>query len=149
MALVNGLTIKQQRFVNEYVANGGNGTRAAIQAGYSEDTASEMAYENLNKPHIKQAIEAYEQAIATKCGITAEYVIQSIHELAIRARDNDDIQQATKNYELLGKTLKIFTDKIESTQTIDANINSNIDLNEAARMIDFMLAKGKAESEIE
>lgn len=32
-------------------------TQAAIRAGYSEDTAKEIGYENLTKPHIKIAIE--------------------------------------------------------------------------------------------
>jgi phage terminase small subunit len=34
-----------------------NGTKAAKKAGYSVKTAAEMAYENLRKPHIKQAVE--------------------------------------------------------------------------------------------
>ena len=49
------LTLKQERFVEAYLATG-NGTEAARQAGYSPNVPSEIAYENLRKPQIKEAI---------------------------------------------------------------------------------------------
>jgi len=55
------LTIKQDKFVKAYLLNGGNAMQAAIKAGYSEKTAGEMGYENLNKPQIKKAIEKHQQ----------------------------------------------------------------------------------------
>jgi len=51
------LTVKQQAFINEYIRNKGNATRAAIKAGYSEDTARYIGAENLTKPHIKAEID--------------------------------------------------------------------------------------------
>jgi phage terminase small subunit len=50
------LTQKQQRFVEEYCIHF-NATRAAIKAGYSEDSARAIGCENLTKPNIKQAID--------------------------------------------------------------------------------------------
>ena len=50
------LTTKEQLFVMEYLACN-SGAEAARRAGYSENTAKEIAYENLTKPHIKDAIE--------------------------------------------------------------------------------------------
>lgn len=65
------LQFKQRRFVECYLANGGNGTQAIIDAGYSvnhkkgENTgapnrslAKVMAYEELRKPHITSLIHA-------------------------------------------------------------------------------------------
>lgn len=52
------LTRKQRRFVDEYLSNGYNGTRAAIAAGYSPQTARGIASENLKKPYIASVIEA-------------------------------------------------------------------------------------------
>ena len=51
MALNN----KQQLFVDEYLKCF-NATKAALLAGYSENTASEIGYENLRKPQIEDAI---------------------------------------------------------------------------------------------
>lgn len=55
------LTAKQDAFVKAYLLNGGDATKAAISAGYSKKTASEMGYENLRKPQIKKAIESHQK----------------------------------------------------------------------------------------
>lgn len=52
----DSLTAKQRRFVEEYCVDF-NATQAAIRAGYSETTASEIGWENLRKPQIKSKIE--------------------------------------------------------------------------------------------
>jgi phage terminase small subunit len=51
------LTTKQRLFIDAYMTNGFNATQAAIKAGYSEDTAKEMGYENLTKPHIQSEVK--------------------------------------------------------------------------------------------
>lgn len=55
---LEALTPKQRGFCVEYVCNGGNGTRAILEAYDTEDeaTAASMARENLRKPQIKAAI---------------------------------------------------------------------------------------------
>jgi phage terminase small subunit len=50
------LTDKQKLFCLEYAACL-NATRAAIKAGYSEDTAKEIGYENLTKPHLRAEVD--------------------------------------------------------------------------------------------
>ena len=50
------LTIKQQRFADEYIISG-NATEAAIKAGYSKKTANVIGVENLIKPNIKTYID--------------------------------------------------------------------------------------------
>ena len=50
------LTAKQRMFVKEYLIDL-NATQAAIRAGYSENAAKEIGYENLTKPHITEAIQ--------------------------------------------------------------------------------------------
>ena len=63
------LTIKQKRFVEAYIKNGGNGTRAVIEAGYrvsSESSAQVIASQYLKKPIIALALE---KAGYEDCGI--------------------------------------------------------------------------------
>ena len=50
------LTPKQLKFVCVYAMNGGNGRQAAIVAGYSSNTATQIAHENLTKPDIQRAL---------------------------------------------------------------------------------------------
>lgn len=52
----DGLTVKQRRFVEEYCTDY-NATQAAIRAGYSENTAAIIGWENLRKPNISEAIK--------------------------------------------------------------------------------------------
>ena len=57
---MNRLTVKQRKFVDAYVNNGGNGVDAVINAGYTcknENVARVQASDNLKKPNIILAIE--------------------------------------------------------------------------------------------
>jgi phage terminase small subunit len=150
------LTLKQQMFVKEYLVDL-NGTQAAIRAGYSERTATEIAHEYLRKPHIVVAVEEAMNKRAEKTGITAERVLNEIAKMAfldprklfdsdgkplhITALDDDTaasiagldvvttgsqdagfgevmkikLADKAKNLELLGRHLKLFTDKQEIT----------------------------------
>lgn len=51
-------TLKQEKFVNEYLANGGNGVQAARAAGYKGDTntLNQVARDNLQKPTIASRV---------------------------------------------------------------------------------------------
>ncbi len=71
------LTDKQRAFVLEYVQDF-NGTQAAIRAGYSEDSASEIAYENLRKPQIRQQIDRHFEDM----GLTADRILAEQMALA-------------------------------------------------------------------
>lgn len=51
------LTIKQQKFADEYIINGGNATQAAIKAGYSEKYANTNANKLLQNTTIQSYIE--------------------------------------------------------------------------------------------
>ena len=111
------LTPKQQAFIGEYMIDL-NATQAAIRAGYSPATARMIGYENLTKPYIAKIIEKAMNERSANNGITADYVLKGIKGIADKedARETDKL----KAFELLGKHLKLFTEKIEekSDQTI-------------------------------
>ena len=50
------LTWKQTAFIDEYMKDF-NGTQAAIRAGYSPDSAQQIASENLSKPLVKEELK--------------------------------------------------------------------------------------------
>ena len=57
---MNRLTVKQKKFVDAYVNNGGNGVEAIRAAGYNcstDNSARVQASENLKKPNVILAIE--------------------------------------------------------------------------------------------
>lgn len=76
------LTAKQKRFIAEYQKDY-NGTRAAVVAGYSERTASELAYQLLQIPLVKQAITRQTEAKLTKIGVHAERILTELVRVAL------------------------------------------------------------------
>lgn len=132
------MTDKQKMFVKEYMKDL-NATQAAVRAGYSEDTARQIGCENLTKPYIQEAIEKEMQERTAKVEIDAEYVLKGLKKVAERCMQEEEVMKydyeekcligtgeykfdssgANKAFELLGKYLKLFTDKVESNVTID------------------------------
>jgi len=109
------LTAKQAKFVNEYMVDL-NATQAAIRAGYSKKTATEIGYETLRVPHVAEAVQRRSKKLSEKTGITAERVIAEIARLGFidprRLYDNagnpllvtelpDDVAAAVSSVETL------------------------------------------------
>lgn len=67
------LTPKEELFVAAYCVRY-NGTRAAIEAGYSEKQAATAAYELLRKPHVKAAVRRVIDARKARYAQTADNV---------------------------------------------------------------------------
>ncbi len=78
------LTPKQQRFIDEYLTDL-NATQAAIRAGYSEKTASQVGFENLRKPQIAAAVSKAKRERSEATKIDAEWVLKQAVEVHRRA----------------------------------------------------------------
>lgn len=120
------LTPKQKAFVREYKANGGNGTQAAIKAGYSENTADVIATENLRKPSIKEALEKEEKKLQEKYEYTIDDMVRELDDVKMKADAEQNRQAQIKAIELKGKAFGLFVDKVENniinTSPIDIKI---------------------------
>jgi phage terminase small subunit len=125
------LTDKQKIFIAEYCNNGFNGTQAAIKAGYSENSAQEIASENLSKPIIKNCIKAYLDEILSQYKDTLEYEI--IQHYKTRAfYDISEILTpegafVVKDLKDLGENRKVI-DAIETTINASNRKNTKIKL---------------------
>lgn len=87
------LTPKQEKWVSEYVKNGGNAKQAAIKAypNQTEASAAQQGWENLQKPELAKAIRAE----FAKQGVTLDKAIRPIVK-GLEAKDkdgNDDLQK--------------------------------------------------------
>jgi Terminase small subunit len=51
------LTYRQQRLVDEFVTNGGNGSDAARSAGYGSARSDQSAYQVLRRPEVQRHIQ--------------------------------------------------------------------------------------------
>ena len=75
------LTEKQQRFVDAYLIEP-NATKAAIAAGYSEHTATDIGCQNLAKLDIKKALSDARVIRSEKTMIDAEWLLTRLADEA-------------------------------------------------------------------
>jgi phage terminase small subunit len=75
------LTDKQEKFCYEYVLHL-NATKAAINAGYSENSAKEIGCENLTKPNIQARIKYMQDNLAETAQLSALRVLKEHEKIA-------------------------------------------------------------------
>lgn len=83
----DSLTDKQLRFVDEYLYDL-NATQAAIRAGYSEDSAKQIAHELMCKAHVQEAIAAAQAERAERMKITQDMVIEELKLIGFGSAGN-------------------------------------------------------------
>jgi phage terminase small subunit len=111
------LTTMQELFVRALLADPKRNARAAvIRAGYSQRRARDTARELLANPEVQLAIHEKQIAALEAADVDATYVIMGIRDVIERCRGLGTAfnpVSALKGFELLGKYLKLWTDKVE------------------------------------
>src|SRR3546814_3051266 len=86
------LSLKKQRFVEEYLKDG-NGSAAALRAGYAPRSAKNRAWELLKyDPVVKDAIEAGQKDLTARNQVTLDTLIEQLQadrEFAIQNENAD------------------------------------------------------------
>ena len=106
------LTTKQKIYI-EGILQGLSGVRACMKAGYKgcESTLANVASQNYKKLYIKAEIAKRRAEIEAKTDINVLYIQKEHERLARLAEGKMDLATATRNKELLGKTLGAYIDK--------------------------------------
>lgn len=105
-----GLTVKQQRFVQEYLVDF-NGTAAAMRAGYGAKNARQAAHELLTEyPRVISAVDAGLKALAEKTELSAAWVVNELKANHTLARSIREMAASNKALELLGKHIGMWKD---------------------------------------
>ena len=125
------LNSRQIRFIDAYLANGGNGTEAATSAGYKESGASVQAYKLLQLPenlHVQRELKRRQQELQRATGATAEAIRQGLWEAFSTARQNLTIVELDE----LGNTHSHFDSKAAMAMSNIAAELNKMDGNHAA-----------------
>lgn len=124
------LTVKQQRFIDEYIISG-NATQAAIKAGYSKKTARFVGAENLTKPNIKNLIDEQLKKLHDEKVVDQEEIMEFLsavnrgevtESVATNKGVFDDVpvgvHERIKAAELLGKRYAMWTENRNINATV-------------------------------
>lgn len=98
---------KQSAFIDHYLANGFNATRAAISAGYSAKTAQEQSSVLLSKPIIKSEIERRKKPIANKLNISRENLVLELMDIKAKCLEEDPASGKFAQYNNALKALEM------------------------------------------
>ena len=119
------LTLKQEKFVQEYLSNGGNATQA-YKVAYdgnknSDKTNNENASRMLANSKIKARLNVYQEEVKERVLYTAEQSFDKLNELLALALCPEgesgriNLQAALKAEELKGKLTHLYVDRVENT----------------------------------
>ncbi len=130
------MTLKQQRFADEYIITG-NATQSAVKAGYSSKYANTNANKLLQNTTIKHYIDVRLAKLESEKIATQEEVLQYLTSVmrgektepllvldgegtqkVIQAVPN--VQSRTRAAELLGKRYGTFTDRVDINAQIES-----------------------------
>lgn len=131
------LTPKQELFIREYLIDL-NATQAYKRAGYkvkNDAVAGVMGHRLLKNDKIMRAVEEENNKRKEKLELSAEWVLENLKNIAEKCQQAEpvlnfnydtkqleetgeykfDSQGANRALELIGKHLKMFTDKVETS----------------------------------
>ena len=119
------LTLKQEKFVQEYLSNGGNATQA-YEVAYpgTKMTKKQIgieAFKMLQNPKISLVLKNYQEEVKETVLYTAEKSFNKLNELLALAlcpageNGRMNLQAALKAEELKGKLTGLYTERVEQT----------------------------------
>ena len=153
-----GLTIKQQKFAEAYIATN-DASKALIDAGYApvvrtdtgeldKSKTAKRAQQYLSNPKIRAYVETLREEVVEKVSWTAEKVIDKMYQTYLRATDNDDYTNANRSMESIAKHLGMFVDKKEIKQEFSSMTgSSDDDIQKLADVIGLKVVKSGSSTE--
>ena len=117
----DNISIKEQMFCNEYVKNGGNGTKAEISAGYAEQSASVQQTRLLKKDRIQGEIKRQNEFVLRANALSKNQIINEQYQLFILAKSSEEYKTASTILESLTKLLG-YAPLADSTKQINHHV---------------------------
>lgn len=113
------MTARETAFVAEYLATR-NATDAARKAGYSARTANNNAKKILERPHVAEAVQAADEALAERSKRGRDEVIADAMAVQEAAKAEGDLTNWCRSLELEAKMRGLLTERrrVEQSGTL-------------------------------
>ena len=131
------LTVKQALFVQEF---DGNGTQAAIRAGYGAAGARVAAYRLLTNVAISSAIQARQAADAARLSIRRGDVVKGLLEAVEQARVQSNPMGMVAGLRELAKLMGFYPDS-RAKVDVSVAVTGNVNMDRLSRLSDAELLK--------
>lgn len=149
--VIDSLTGKQRNFVEEYLKDL-NGSAAIRRSAYQASPGNEnrVAQELLAKPHIRFCVDGLIAQRAEHVSVTSDQVLKTILRTIDRSENGEryDANAILRACELLGRHLKMFTDKQEVSGPNGGPIETR-DVDDNADQFDSLMNRLKERADAE
>ena len=122
---MTSISTQKQKFIDAYLISS-NATQAAIQAGYSERTASAQGSRLLKNEAVKEAIQQAQDDASERNKIKIDDVLSGLLSEAKYMGEGSSPSARVSAWAHLGKHLGMFTDKHEHIARLEVHTLSNL-----------------------
>ena len=110
--VIDSLSEQQKRFCEEFLVDL-NATQAVIRAGYKTKYPNRVAYQLMENPAIRIAIDGLRAERTKGSDVTKDFVLRGIQKAIKLAEENNNLNALLRGYELLAKHLGMFVERTE------------------------------------
>jgi phage terminase small subunit len=110
--VIDSLSEQQKRFCEEFLVDL-NATQAVIRAGYQTKYPNRVAYQLMENPAIRIAIDGLRAERSKGTDVTKDFVLRGIQKAIKLAEENNNLNALLRGYELLAKHLGMFIERTE------------------------------------
>jgi len=132
------LSPRQQRFVAEYLASG-NGTRAAVRAGYGRAGSHVAASRLLKNDKVLAAVDSGRRELAARHEITRDRVIEELEQAIEIAKAKGDAGAMIAGWREIAKICGYYA--AEKSLKVDVNIAAKRVIGQLEALSDVELAE--------
>ena len=112
------LSARQARFVQEFLVDG-NGTQAAIRAGYGVAGAGVAALRLLRNDYVQNALQTRQRADASRLSLAREDVLAGLLEAVAQAREHKNPMGMISGLREVGRLMGFYAPQVKRVELRD------------------------------
>jgi phage terminase small subunit len=110
--VIDSLNTRQKTFCEEYLVDL-NATQAVIRAGYKTEYPNRIAFQLMENPAIRIAIDGLRAARTKNSDVTKDFVLRGIQKAIRLAEEAGNLNALLRGHELLARHLGMFVERTE------------------------------------